>query len=109
MSVPELADLMDITVTYKVPTGRDGNGDPVFGAATTIGAYVDRERKVVPGRDGSEQMTTHIITSDEEIPEECKIWVPPASPDDDEGRTPLYVSRFSDPEDPNLIIWEAGL
>jgi hypothetical protein len=104
-----LALLMNTTVTYKVKGARDSNGDPTLGAAVTIPAHVEKTRKVVPTSDGQELVITDIVTSDTEIPENVVMWVLPATPDDDEGREPAYVSDYVDPTGSIGHLYEAGL
>ena len=103
------SELLNSTITYKAKTGLDANGDATLGSAVTIDSYNNKERKVVRGADGQDAVTTDVITSDTLIPDECFIWVPPDAPDDVEGREPIYVASFEDPEDSSLKLWEAGL
>lgn len=83
---PELADLMNQTISVANETGRNLGGDPTFGAAAEVFAYVEEFVKVVHDATGEERTTSHrIFTADTDtILITDGIWLPG---DDDSDAT----------------------
>lgn len=84
-------------IAYRVPTGRDGNGDflaagPILRAPARVEARVDKVR----GPDGNEVITTHRIYTGAIVPMSATMWVPMLGDDvanDNHGRRPLAISN----------------
>lgn len=70
------AHLLTDTVTYKVPTGVDGNGDPTYGAAATVKARVEYGTKTVINAGGTERQCEAVIVTEAEFPHDARIWLP---------------------------------
>lgn len=49
------------TVTHEAWIGQDFNGKPIFAAAISRAAIVERKQRIVKGADGREIMSTHYV------------------------------------------------
>jgi hypothetical protein len=102
------------TVTRKRRTGVGVKGAPVYGAATTHSARVEKTRKIVRSSDGRELVIEYEMAMLDEVKEDDQFWFPsingePAddTSNNDKARVPKFVQTARD-KSGLRGFWRAG-
>lgn len=95
----QAAHLMTATITVARLVDHERiSGDPIYGDQFTMRARVERRVAIVIRADGSEAQANTQITSESELKESDRIWLPGADTSDDEvSKRPIEAAMASTP------------
>lgn len=89
--------LMNQTINVATKSGRDSSGDPSYGTAADVSAYVEKRRGIVELPTGEKVETSHWIVVESEIKLSDRVWLPGDSTSDPSlAYTPASVEAFVD-------------
>jgi len=93
---PALKVMLTQTINVAQVASYSASGTEVLGSPAQVAAYVEISEQIIPTNNGSEEKTTHLVITENEITIDDRIWLPGLDPSNDaDSRQPKLVGVFN--------------
>ncbi len=104
---PQIKATLTATIYVASATGADVYGQPTWGTPAARLVCVERSDKILPGPNGEQLRTSHLIITDTAIGTMDRIWLTgDSSSDATKARRPMAVDPIPDELSANTSHWE---
>jgi len=92
----QITRTMTATIYVATATGRDTSGQPTWGTPAARSVAVEQETRIIPGANGEELKTSHVIFTNTAVGKMDRIWMPgDSSATASLARRPMLIEPIS--------------